>query len=70
MAVAGDTVVIGAPLEDSSITGVNNTPDESAADSGAAYVFVRSGGARTQQAYLKASNTGAEGMPDICYVTF
>ena len=36
-----------------------NQTDNSAADSGAAYVFVRSGTNWTQQAYLKASNTGA-----------
>ena len=45
--------------EDSSTTGVNSTPNESAADSGAAYVFVRSGTTWSQQAYLKASNTEA-----------
>ncbi|MBI5773962.1 MAG: hypothetical protein HZA89_09510, partial [Verrucomicrobia bacterium] len=38
---------------------VNSTPDESAFSAGAAYVFVRSGGAWSQQAYLKASNAGA-----------
>ncbi len=58
--VAGDTVVVGASLEDSSTTGVNSTPNESATDSGAVYVFVRSGTEWTQQAYLKASNTGAD----------
>jgi len=60
VAVSGDTVVVGAYLEDSSATGVNgNQADNSAADSGAAYAFVRSGGVWSQQAYLKASNTGA-----------
>jgi len=59
-AVSGDTVVVGAYLENSSATGVNgNQSDNSATDSGAAYVFVRSGTAWSQQAYLKASNTGA-----------
>lgn len=58
MAVSGDTVVIGAHLEDSSTTGVNSTPDQSAVLAGAAYVFVRSGTSWSQQAYLKASNTG------------
>jgi hypothetical protein len=33
--------------------------DNTATDAGAAYVFVRAGGAWSQQAYLKASNTGA-----------
>jgi hypothetical protein len=59
VAVSGDTVVVGAWLEDSSTTGVNSTPNEGAIDSGAAYVFVRSGTTWSQQAYLKASNTGA-----------
>ena len=59
VAVSGDTVVVGAHREDSSATGVNgNQADNSAADSGAAYVFVRSGATWSQQAYLKASNTG------------
>jgi len=60
VAVSGDTVVVGALYEDSSATGVNgNQTDNSAANSGAAYVFVRNGTTWTQQAYLKASNTGA-----------
>ena len=54
VAVSGDTVIAGAPYENSSTTGINSTPNESAPDSGAAYVFVRSGGTWTQQAYLKA----------------
>ena len=60
VAVAGDTVVVGAVLEASSATGVNgNQDDNSAPEAGAAYVFVRSGSTWSQQAYLKASNTGA-----------
>ena len=39
---------------------MNSTPNESASDAGAAYVFVRSGTTWSQQAYLKASNTGAD----------
>lgn len=59
VAISGDTVVVGAPSEGSSATGVNGNPvDTSAADSGAAYVFVRdASGIWSQQAYLKASNT-------------
>lgn len=60
VAISGDTMVIGAPAEDGSSTGVNGgQASESALQSGAAYVFVRSGDTWTQQAYLKASNTGA-----------
>ncbi len=41
VAVSGDTVVVGAYLEDSNATGVNgNQADNSAGNSGAAYVFV------------------------------
>jgi hypothetical protein len=60
VAISGDTVAVGAHTEDSAATGVNgNQADNSAFASGAAYVFVRSGSTWTQQAYLKASNTGA-----------
>jgi hypothetical protein len=60
VAVSGDTVVVGAFEEDSSATGVNgDASDNSARDSGAAYVFVRSHTNWTQEAYLKASNTEA-----------
>jgi len=58
--VEGDTIVVGANWENSNATGVNgNQGDNSASDSGAVYVFVRNGSNWTQQAYLKASNTGA-----------
>ncbi|HMZ20039.1 MAG TPA: choice-of-anchor Q domain-containing protein, partial [Blastocatellia bacterium] len=60
VAVSGDTVVIGAPVEDSGATGINgNQNDNTIGDSGAAYVFVRNSAVWSQQAYLKASNTGA-----------
>jgi hypothetical protein len=60
LAVSGDTVVVGAYLEDSNATGVNGSQGNNAAPaSGAAYVFVRHGMNWSQQAYLKASNTGA-----------
>jgi hypothetical protein len=61
VAVSGNTVVVGAFGEDSSATGVNgNQNDNSALDSGAVYVFTRSGTIWSQQAYLKASNSEAE----------
>src|SRR5687767_4680694 len=51
VAVSGDTVVIGAYNESSSATGVNgDQSDNSALNSGAAYVFVRNGSNWTQQA--------------------
>ena len=60
VSVSGDTIVVGAQREDSSATGVNgNQSNNTSSDSGAAYVFVRAGTNWAQQAYLKASNTGA-----------
>ncbi|MDW8312587.1 MAG: FG-GAP repeat protein, partial [Burkholderiales bacterium] len=54
----GNTLAVGARLEDSSATGVNgDESNDSAFDSGAVYVFVRSGTTWSQQAYIKASNT-------------
>ena len=61
VALSGDTLAVGALGEDSNAIGVNgNQVDNSARNSGAAYVFTRASGAWSQQAYLKASNTGAE----------
>jgi hypothetical protein len=58
--ISGDTIVVGALDEDSTATGVDGDQDnDDALSSGAAYVFVRVGTTWTQQAYLKASNTGA-----------
>jgi hypothetical protein len=37
-----------------------NPADDSAPGAGAAYVFTRSGATWSQQAYVKASNTGGE----------
>ena len=58
----GNTLVVTATGEDSAGTGINSgmQDDNSMTDAGAAYVFVRdAGGAWTQQAYIKASNTQA-----------
>jgi hypothetical protein len=53
------TLAVGAISEDSDLTGVNPVGDNfNSADSGAAYVFTQSAGVWTQQAYIKASNTG------------
>src|SRR5262249_42472788 len=60
LAMSSDTIVVGAPFEDSNANGVNGDGNNNGAgDSGAAYVFVRNGTNWSQQAYLKASNTGA-----------
>lgn len=58
VAISGNTVVVGAYREDSNTKGVNTTPNNYGTDTGAAYVFTRSGTTWSQQAYLKASNTG------------
>ena len=59
--IFGDTIVVAAPGEDSNATGVNgNQADNSLADSGAVYVFTRNGSTWSQQAYIKASNTGVD----------
>ncbi len=56
----GSTLVIGAHQEDSAATGVDGVQaDDTAANAGSVYVFVRQAGVWSQQAYLKASNTDA-----------
>ena len=58
-AIDGDTVIVGASGEDSNATGVDgDSSNNSVGASGAAYVFTRSAGVWSQQAYLKATNTG------------
>jgi len=60
VAVSGDVIAVSAPFEDSGSPGINgNQTDNSVANSGAVYVFVRSGSEWTQQAYVKASNPGS-----------
>jgi hypothetical protein len=56
----GNTLAIGADQESSAATGINgNQNDTSAFVAGAVYVFTRTGGVWSQQAYVKAPNTGA-----------
>jgi hypothetical protein len=57
VSISGDQIVVGAPYENSSTTGVNSTPDSNGSYTGAAYAFQRSGSTWAQLAYLKASNT-------------
>lgn len=52
IAIDGNTLVVGAPFEDGNGTSGHN-------NSGAVYVFARSNGIWAQQAYIKASNIGA-----------
>ncbi len=58
VAVDGDTAVVGAIFEDGGGRGVDPSDNNSALNAGAAYVFVRNNGVWSQQAPLKASNTG------------
>lgn len=60
VALAGNTLAVGAPFEDGSATGVNGADDDGTLAAGAVYVFTRSGTIWNQQAYIKASNTGAD----------
>lgn len=59
--ISGTTIVVSAPGEDSNATGVDgNQANDSAPNSGAAYVFTRENNAWSQQAYIKASNTAGQ----------
>jgi hypothetical protein len=55
VAIAGDTIAVGAEREDSA----GDEGDNSAEDAGAVYVFERMGGTWEQTQYLKASNAAA-----------
>lgn len=58
----GDTLAVGAHLEDSLAMGINGNQGSTAGNSsnrGAVYVFTRSGGSWSQQAYVKASSSHA-----------
>lgn len=53
----GDVLAVGAQEEDGAARGINGPQRDESTDAGAAYVFVREGGAWSQRAYVKASNT-------------
>jgi drug/metabolite transporter superfamily protein YnfA len=57
VAISGETVIIGAPLEDSNGSGQEN---DDLTNSGAAYIFTRSGSIWSQQAYLKSADPGID----------
>jgi hypothetical protein len=63
VAISGDTIVVGAPVEAGAATGVDGPDNDNAPGAGAAYVFERSEVdgevSWDQTAYLKASNTDA-----------
>lgn len=60
----GNILAVGAPREDSNATGISTDgtgeADNNLYEPGAVYVFSRSGSTWSQQAYVKASNTGRE----------
>jgi len=59
VSLSGDTLAVGAYREQSNATVINgDESDNSLTEAGAVYVFTRSGAVWSQQAYIKASNTG------------
>lgn len=57
----GTTLAIGSARESSDARGINGDQDNNDSDkSGAVYVFIKEDGAWEQEAYIKASNTGAD----------
>ena len=58
LALSGDILAVGAPREDSGATGVGGDQgDDGLPDSGAVYLFIRSGTVWSQQDYIKAAVT-------------
>ncbi|MEM1410863.1 MAG: FG-GAP repeat protein [Pseudomonadota bacterium] len=60
VALSGDTMVVGAYLEDSAALGIGgNQLDNNARDAGAVYIYVRDNNRWRLDAYVKASNAEA-----------
>jgi trimeric autotransporter adhesin len=60
VSLSENLLAVGADREDSGARGIGGAQDdESSVESGAVYVFRRNGSTWQQEAYLKASNTGA-----------
>lgn len=55
----GNTLAVGAQVENGGAKGINGPADDAAEDAGAAYFFTRAGAAWTRKAYVKASNAEA-----------
>src|SRR5215510_13494500 len=61
----GNTLAVSAPGEGSAAKGINGDQnDNSIPEAGAVYIFTRTGTTWSQQAYVKASNTGEPGVGD------
>ena len=59
IALINSTLAVGAPGEDSNASGIDgNQGNNSLNDAGAGYLFTRNNSQWSQQAYVKASNTG------------
>ncbi len=62
VSISGDTLVVGAYTEDSNQSTITNgviaSGDNSNTNSGAVYVYKRTGASWAQEAYLKAINNG------------
>ncbi|MEM7433924.1 MAG: hypothetical protein AAF436_02140 [Myxococcota bacterium] len=64
VAIDGDSIIVGARGEDSDSTGIDGAEGDNlatASDSGAAYVFARTGSDWSQTAYLKGTETILQG---------
>jgi hypothetical protein len=59
----GTTMAVSAYMESSSSKGINSTQNQEIPQAGAVYVFARTGETWSQQAYIKASNTGRPANP-------
>jgi hypothetical protein len=63
VALGPDTLVVGAPFEDSNQTSITNgataSSDNSISKAGAVYVYKRVGSIWSQEAYIKAANSSA-----------
>lgn len=60
VALSGNRLAVGAHMEDSAATGINgDATDDSAENSGAAYVFVHRDGHWLQEAYIKSTHPQA-----------
>jgi len=55
----GNTLAVGAQVENGSARVINGKPDDAAEDAGAVYFFTRTGTTWVQKAYVKASNADA-----------
>src|SRR5262249_16723791 len=59
IALSGDLLAVGAPLDATAAAGIDPPPDGEAPQSGAAYMFLREGASWRQRAYVTPSNTHA-----------